>query len=44
MQSGLKTQFVFGVVATAIIAACGVFLGAEAQANRIKAHQVVSLA
>jgi uncharacterized membrane protein YidH (DUF202 family) len=44
VQSGLKTQFVFGVVATAIIAACGVFLGVEAQANRIKAHQVVSLA
>lgn len=31
VQSGLKTQVVFGVVACAIIAACGVFLTAEAQ-------------
>lgn len=31
VQSGLKTQIVFGVTASAIIAACGVFLGAEAQ-------------
>lgn len=31
VQSGLKTQIVFGVVSTAIIAACGVFLAAEAQ-------------
>lgn len=31
VQSGLKTQIVFGIVSTAIIAACGVFLAAEAQ-------------
>lgn len=31
MQSGLKTQLVFGLVSCAIIAACGVFLAAEAQ-------------
>ena len=34
VQSGVKTQVVFGVVATAIIAACAVFLGAEAQASQ----------
>jgi hypothetical protein len=44
VQSGLMTQLVFGVVATAIIGACGVFLGVEAQAGRMKARQVVSLA
>ena len=33
VQSGMKTQIVFGVVATAIIAACAVFLGVEAQAK-----------
>lgn len=31
VQSGLKTQLVFGVVSCAIIAACGVFLAAEGQ-------------
>lgn len=31
VQSGLKTQIVFGIVSTAIIAACTVFLAAEAQ-------------
>ncbi|KAK5449957.1 hypothetical protein LTS15_008530 [Exophiala xenobiotica] len=35
VQSGVKTQIVFGVVATAIVAACGLFLGAEAQAARL---------
>jgi len=30
VQSGVKTQIVFGVVATAIVAACGIFIGAEA--------------
>ncbi|KAK5034508.1 hypothetical protein LTS07_003429 [Exophiala sideris] len=34
VQSGIKTQLVFGVVATAIVAACALFLGAEAQASR----------
>ncbi|KEF55679.1 uncharacterized protein A1O9_08429 [Exophiala aquamarina CBS 119918] len=32
VQSGIKTQLIFGVVATAIIAACALFLGAAAQA------------
>jgi len=36
VQTGVKTQVVFGVVATAIIAACAVFLGAEAQASRLR--------
>lgn len=36
VQSGAKTQMVFGVVATAIIAACAVFLGAEVQASRVR--------
>ena len=31
VQSGLKTQLVFGLVSCAIIAACGVFLAAEGQ-------------
>ena len=31
VQSGVKTQIVFGVVATAIVAACAVFLGADAR-------------
>jgi hypothetical protein len=44
VQSGLKTQIVFGVVATSIIAACGVFLGVEAQAEDMKARRIVSLA
>lgn len=34
VQSGVKTQLIFGGVATAIIAACAVFLGAEAHARR----------
>ncbi|EHY53169.1 hypothetical protein HRR83_005986 [Exophiala dermatitidis] len=34
VQSGIKTQIIFGVVATAIVAACALFLGAEAQAAR----------
>lgn len=34
VQHGIKTQIIFGVVATAIIGACGLFLGAEAQAAR----------
>ncbi len=34
VQTGMKTQVVFGVVTAAIIAACGLFLGAEAQASR----------
>ena len=42
VQSGLKTQIVFGVVATAIIAACAVFLGVEAQAENMRAHRIVS--
>ncbi|KIX08603.1 uncharacterized protein Z518_03259 [Rhinocladiella mackenziei CBS 650.93] len=33
VQSGMKTQIVFGVVATAIIAACTLFLGAQAEAH-----------
>jgi uncharacterized membrane protein YidH (DUF202 family) len=37
VQSGIKTQVIFGVVATAIIAACALFLGAEAQASRQRA-------
>ena len=36
VQSGVKTQFVFGVTATAIIAACAIFLGAEVQARQIR--------
>ena len=35
VQSGVKTQFVFGVTATAIIAACAIFLGAEVQARQL---------
>lgn len=35
VQSGLKTQLVFGVVSCAIIAACGVFLAAEAQRSSL---------
>lgn len=31
VQSGLKTQIVFGIVSFAIIGACTVFLAAEAQ-------------
>lgn len=38
VQSGIKTQVIFGVVATAIIAACALFLGAEAQATRMRAQ------
>lgn len=38
VQSGIKTQIVFGVVATAIVAACGLFLGAEAQASRLRGN------
>ena len=34
VQTGMKTQVVFGVVTAAIIAACGLFLGAEVQASR----------
>lgn len=34
VQTGIKTQFVSLIVATAIIAACGLFLGSEAQASR----------
>lgn len=36
VQTGVKTQIIFGVVATAIIATCAVFLGAEAQASRAR--------
>lgn len=36
VQSGIKTQIIFGVVATAIIAACAVFLGAEVEASRTR--------
>ncbi|KIV93403.1 hypothetical protein PV10_04616 [Exophiala mesophila] len=35
VQSGIKTQFVSLIVATAIIVACGLFLGSEAQASRV---------
>lgn len=35
VQSGVKTQFVFGVTATAIIAACAIFLGAEVQSRQL---------
>ncbi|KIW34361.1 uncharacterized protein PV07_01140 [Cladophialophora immunda] len=34
VQTGMKTQIIFGVVSTAIIAACALFLGAEVQASR----------
>ena len=34
VQTGIKTQIVFGVVSMAIIAACALFLGAEVQASR----------
>lgn len=36
VQSGVKTQFVFGVTATAIIAACAIFLGAEVQSRQLR--------
>lgn len=36
VQSGVKTQFIFGVTATAIIAACAIFLGAEVQARQLR--------
>lgn len=44
MQSGVKTQIIFGVVAAAIVAACGVFLGVGAEAARMKAQEIVSFA
>jgi uncharacterized membrane protein YidH (DUF202 family) len=37
VQTGAKTQMIFGVVATSIVAACAVFLGAEVQARSINA-------
>ena len=37
VQTGVKTQLVFGVVTAAIIAACGVFLGADVQAANRRA-------
>lgn len=37
VQTGAKTQMIFGVVATSIVAACAVFLGAEVQARGIDA-------
>lgn len=37
VQTGAKTQMIFGVVATSIIAACAVFLGAEVQSRGIDA-------
>ena len=37
VQTGMKTQIVFGLVSTAIIAACALFLGAEVQASRERA-------
>jgi uncharacterized membrane protein YidH (DUF202 family) len=43
VQSGIKTQIVFGVVAIAIIAACAVFLGVEAEAKGLTAQRIVSL-
>lgn len=42
VQSGVKTQIIFGVVAAAIIAACGIFLGVEAEANKTKAERIIS--
>jgi uncharacterized membrane protein YidH (DUF202 family) len=36
VQSGVKTQFIFGVTASAIIAACAIFLGAEVQARQMR--------
>ena len=39
VQSGMKTQIVFAVVAAAIIAACAVFIGAEAQASKMRLKQ-----
>ena len=44
VQSGVKTQMVFGVVTIAIIAACAVFLGVEAQTEGVKAQRIVSFA
>ncbi len=44
VQSGVKTQIIFGVVAAAIVAACGVFLGVGAEAARMKAQEIVSFA
>ena len=44
VQTGLTTQIVFGVVTTAIIAACGVFLGVESQTEGAKANRIVSFA
>lgn len=34
VQTGMKTQIMFGIVSVAIITACGLFLGAEAEASR----------
>ena len=39
VQSGVTTQIIFGVIATAIIAACGIFLGVEVQANKLKVSE-----
>lgn len=49
VQSGMKTQIVFMVVAVAIVATCGLFLAAEAQSNsarspRPKSHEAGSRA
>lgn len=41
MQSGVKTQIVFGVVSCAIIAACGVFLAAESQRTSMNSGKPV---
>ena len=43
VQSGIKTQVVFGVLATAIIAACTVFIGVEAEAKSSVPQRIVSL-
>lgn len=40
VQSGIKTQFVSLFVATAIIVACGLFLGSEAQASRVRGSMI----
>lgn len=42
VQSGLKTQIVFGVVSTSIIAACGVFIAAEAQKAAMKGNTMLA--
>lgn len=43
VQSGMKTQIVFGVVSCAIIAACGVLIAADAQKTQIHGKSLAGI-